>query len=286
MTSKFLPIFLLLNFTLWSQSADINLITAQKSFDYPYTNAHYVLVDNAIVRECSNTSCKKITTLSIGEKIKLLDQSEKADTINGIISHWYKIKIGSKTGWISGALIAQNAFGSLSDPTVKFVFGLKEINRENGWPQRVYQLRAFRNNLEIDQKTFKIPSSYIRKISTIGNAGLELEDVIVIDIPCEGGCGCATGKLILFWNGQTFSTVENLLGTADAWASESKAFIFPVDMEGIPNTIIKVSSYYIEEINETLIKRGVRKVFLRWNGHKLVKDSTRAIKDVQYTTSK
>lgn len=270
----------------FSQKPDLNFPTVESLYDQNLEEYHYLLADSINVRDCASINCKKLGILKIGERIVLQEKSETIDTINNIKSHWYKIKSKGVNGWIFGGFIAQQAFGSQSDSSVKFVYGLKRFDVNEKFVKRTTQLRAFENNKELDQIELPISTNYINSIKTIGNSGLELKDIIIIEIPCVGGCGCSTGNLIIFWNGKKFSKVYDLLGTADAWASESYRFIYPTDMEGINNTIIKVSEFYIGESSDGKIERGISKEYFKWNGEELVADKSKKVEKKTYLIEK
>ena len=280
-------LFLVLSLTGYSQTVDLNFSTVESLYDKNIEEYHYALADSVNIRKCPTLNCEKTGILRIGQRMILKKMSEKIDTINEIKSYWYKIQTENNSGWIFGSFIAQQAFGSVSDPSVKFVYGLKGFDHNENWSIKIYQIRAIKNNKEIDRIEFPIYTTYINSIKTIGNQGLNnLKDVIVIDIPCVGGCGCTTGELVIFWNGEKFSKVEELLGSADAWASDSKRFIYPTDMEGIENTIVKVSELYIEEISEDKIKRGITKEYFKWNGNELISDLTKKTEEKSYIIDK
>ena len=264
---------------------DIYFTTLKEYFDKKDVSYHYLLADNVNLRACASSTCEKVKQLKIGSKLTLLNRSEKIDSINGIKSHWYQIKTDQTQGWLWGGFIAQRAFGSSNNTAVKFVFGLKKIVFDEGWHQKYYQIRAFKNNVELDQIEFKSSSTTIQAIKTLGSLGLKFDDAIVIEIPCEGGCGCTGGNLYTFWNGTRFSEMQNLLGTADTWASDNYYFIFPTDMEGEPNVLVKVSNQYIDADSEKLVKRKFTKQYYRWDGKQLIEDAARK-KEEFYTTKK
>ncbi|MEZ4847483.1 MAG: SH3 domain-containing protein [Bacteroidia bacterium] len=246
-------------------------------YEAPY---HYLLADDVNLRKCPERTCTSIDALKIGQRMILLEKSQNAETINGITSHWYKVEADDVTGWIWGGMIAQGAFGSKTDPSVKFVYGLKKADPADPW-YPVYQIRAFKDHKEIARKDIEVPTRGFQ-IQGMGNNGLNLNDIISISLPCNGGCGCTTGNLVIFWNGQEFSEIEELLGTADAWASEATYFIYPTSMEGIPNILIKVSEFFIDEQEDGKIKRGITREYFKWNGKKLVPDSSRKTEKITY----
>jgi len=247
--------------------ADFVFPTLDQNYNINEMAFAYVLGDSVNLRKCPSFDCDIIDTVSIGKPLILEQKSDHIDDFNGIKSHWYKIQSKNDTKWIFGTMLSRYSFGSQTDPSVKFVSGSTK--------QGVYQIRAFRNNVELDKIEFPFHQRYHNGISSLGASGLDLSDIIIFKLPCIGGCGCATGEFYIFWNNNVFSEVYEMLGTADAWASESKSFIFPTQMQGIPDTVIKVSSYYIDHEPEEHINRGIKKEYLKWDGEKLIPDTTK-----------
>ncbi|MEO1714663.1 MAG: hypothetical protein AAFU60_15130 [Bacteroidota bacterium] len=92
-------------------------------------------------------------------------------------------------------------------------------------------------------------------------------------MPCTGGCGCLMGDLIIFWDGKAFHQAMEVTGTPDGEYSEETYLIFPVDMEGLPNEIIRVTSLPGEELPEAdlgpALERITMKEYYRWDGQQL-----------------
>lgn len=133
-----------------------SVMTAQDNqeveFDV-YTNSaakasRYLLADDVSMRDCASQNCTKLTTVRIGTNVRLLAKSKTPETINGVTSRWYKIKMGPQTGWIWGGLIAQKTMISHIDPEVKFLFGEagKTVNGVNQ-----FQIRAVAEGVELDK---------------------------------------------------------------------------------------------------------------------------------------
>ena len=118
-----------------------------------YTNSaakasRYLLANDVSMRDCASQNCTKLTTIRIGTNVRLLAKSKTSETINGVTSRWYKVKLGSQTGWIWGGLIAHKTMISHTNPEVKFLFG--EAGRDSNGYKR-YQIRAVAENIELDR---------------------------------------------------------------------------------------------------------------------------------------
>ncbi|MEL6626742.1 MAG: SH3 domain-containing protein [Bacteroidota bacterium] len=254
---------------------DVRILTADECIDSYDVPKAYMLADEVNVRSCPNTSCTAVAVMRIGQSMKPLERSTEIDTVNGVKSHWYKIESGKIKGWIFGGFIAQHAFGSQTDPSVKFVFGIEKIVEEEVRKVPVYQIRAFRGQTQLDKISVRSFSWSMGAAHSLGAQGLDLHDIISLHVPCVGGCGCSTGDILVFWNGTRFSDVHQLVGIADAWASEGSSFVFPTDMEGEKDMVIKEDRIFLEEAEVGGYKRKMVRTFYRWNGQKLVIDPNR-----------
>jgi hypothetical protein len=114
--------------------------------------SQYLLADDVALRDCPSAQCEQLTTLNIGTYVRLLAKTEHPQTINGVCSRWYKVKIGPQIGWIWGGLIAQKTMVSSIDPGLRFLFG--EAG-EDTHGQQQYQIRAVKNGVEMDKVVFQ-----------------------------------------------------------------------------------------------------------------------------------
>jgi len=133
-------------------ASDIYAQTNEVEFDV-YTNSKadatkYLLGDDVALRDCASVHCEKLTTINIGTRVRLLAKSENAQTINGVKSRFYKIKMGPQVGWIWGGLISQKTMVSEINPEIKFVFGEAGVDYKG---YKRFQVRAIRSGVEIDK---------------------------------------------------------------------------------------------------------------------------------------
>jgi len=110
--------------------------------------SRYLMADDVALRDCASVHCEQLTTINIGTNVRLLDKSQMPQTINGVKSRWYKIKMGPQVGWIWGGLISQKTLVSQVNPKIKFVFGEAGIDYKG---YKRYQIRAVKNGQEIDK---------------------------------------------------------------------------------------------------------------------------------------
>ncbi|WP_299333001.1 SH3 domain-containing protein [uncultured Psychroserpens sp.] len=133
-------------------ASDIYAQSHEVEFDIYTTSAtkatQHLLADDVALRDCAAVQCEKLTTLKIGTRVRLLAKSETPNTINGITSRWYKVKMGPQVGWIWGGLISQKTMVSQIDPQIKFVFGEAGIDFKG---YKRFQIRAIKNGVEVDK---------------------------------------------------------------------------------------------------------------------------------------
>ncbi|MEH6536768.1 MAG: hypothetical protein V7719_10265 [Psychroserpens sp.] len=133
-------------------ASDIYAQTKEVEFDV-YTNSaakasQYLLGDDVAMRDCASVHCEKVATINIGTNVRLLAKSEIPQTINGVTSRFYKIKMGPQVGWIWGGLVSQKTMVSQINPEIKFVFGEAGVDYKG---YKRFQIRAVRNGTEIDK---------------------------------------------------------------------------------------------------------------------------------------
>ena len=240
----------------------------------------YVMGSDVALRATPAMQGGLVATLSVGTKVSLEERG--ADTLvhHGIGSTWFRVKTATQEGWVWGGNIAQCSFGSMADPTVKFVGGIDHIVRPNG-VDRIdfsYRIVALRDGKELDRLVVRSFSWGFGIAQNLGNRGLKsVDDVITLHVPCVGGCGCSTGDVVVFWSGGKFHHVTDLTGSPDGAYSSGSTFLYPADMEGSPGTVIKVTNTYdeaplqaMEYGNPKELTRIVIREFLAWNGQQLV----------------
>lgn len=274
--------FLLVSILQAQEGRLVSFYTNENDLFQEESQLHYLLANDVILRSEANKESTALGKLNIGTGFQILKKSEESLTIKNIKSNWYKIKINAstdtKTGWIWGGFIAQYAFGSENDASVKFVAGIEKMEQNEGesW-EAYYQVRAFRNNEQIAKLSLKCPAWEFDNVSNIGKKGLKnVDDILTFNIPCSSeSCGCTVGESYVFWYNEQFHYVGDALGIADADYSTWETFIFPSDMEGKSDIIIKEISDIHDEIvidgdeKTTALYREVTQQELEWNGQDL-----------------
>lgn len=234
----------------------------------------YLLAHKVFLRDTPSLKAKRLGVLDIGTRMVLRKKSKHAQEINGIKSNWYRVSVGEATGWVWGGMIAQKAFGSGADYKVKFVYGLESnVVTEAGVSETKYQLRAFKDGVQLDKVVLDSLSAFPIGVKNIGNKGLfNVEDIITLDL-ADLNTGHTIGKSYVFWNNGRFTNVANLKDQeTDAYA-KSEYFVFPSDMQGIKSTLELKTT--ITDKNAVLENEKVQPLkkwtssFYTWNGYKL-----------------
>ena len=254
---------------------EVSFITIANYLFPEEAELHYLLANDVAFRKEPSSTSKLIQTLSIGTSFIIHEKSDSAEVKKGIKSHWYKIEIKNQFGWIWGGLIARNAFGSHSDPTVKFVSGYEKVisNQSDDIDGVYYQVRAIKNHKQLSKIVVKSFARDIGFSSNSGNNGLDnVDDILVLEVPCYGGCGCSTGEIYIFWNEGHFYEAAVTMGSPDAEYSEGEYLIFPSNIEGIKGQIIKYRSGVGEE-KEGELERLITQTYYYWDGKKLKRTS-------------
>ncbi len=262
-----------------------NTMTPTTSIDQ--MSYEYLMADHVHLRATPSTKGEKVALLPIGTKLTLWEKSEQEEIINGIKSHWYRVSIGSDSGWIWGGLIAQNTFGSEAYHDVKFVYGVESaLTNTDGVVEQKHQLRAFKNGIQLDKIVFNGQQATPLEFQNIGNKGLfNVEDIIRFKTPNALDAE-TTGNLYIFWNNGKFTNIANLADYSDVDYTKTESFIFPSDMEGVKNTLVLET--FITDHN-TVTDAAKKRIVSHyaWNGYKLTKkeDKPIAVEDAMASTT-
>ncbi|EPH10651.1 hypothetical protein HMPREF9713_02463 [Myroides odoratimimus CCUG 12700] len=260
---------------------DIHHSTEENYFDKYDICPEFIIEDETNMRSCPSLDCDIVGTLKLGEEVKILERSENAEELSGIFSNWYKVTTNNKTGWVFGSKIANFAYKSHLDDGVLFIGGLKSLDNDN---VATYQIKAvLKNSLVASKELVGREYKYIRT-TNLGSMGLNVDDIIKINIPCNEGCGCDTGDIYIFWNDYQFSQPYEAMGVADTWASEGIIYTFPRELSGLPNTVIKEEVKFVDG-DENKVKRTRLTEYLIWDGTKLVPHPNRETKSITYWTN-
>ena len=208
---------------------------AQEEVEFDiYTNSvsnasKYLLADNVALRDCASVQCEQLTTINIGTSVRLLDKSATPQTINGVLSRWYKIKMGPQVGWIWGGLISQKTMGSQVNPEIKFVFGEAGIDYKG---YKRFQIRAVKNGEEIDKIFVKCDNLHYSKVFLLNSENTQSK-VDIISLSNKNAEQCEVkenAKYVMFKNNK-LKLVSSLL-TMDMNELEKANYAYSCDFDG------------------------------------------------------
>ncbi len=216
----FISFLLILNCA--AGQVDDRIISSDFEFEKGSTELMYG--DKVVLREKPSSTSEALDTLSIGQKVKIVEKSNELMKINGQDSPWYKIKVNGKTGFVLGGLIALNH---------------KEINGKTyvvttAFHDEQYYVRA--RVITKDKQYYGHETRLNTNAFTIqvyGNRGITgIEDMLKIKLFAEA-CGVDGGEFYLFNDGKQLIEAIHLAVVGDGgvfWFDES--IVFPTDEDG------------------------------------------------------
>ena len=274
-SALFLCLFAFVN--MFAQNAqEVEFEIMDKEIPAEELTYEYLLAHKVFLRDKPSVRSEKITLLDIGSKMVLWEKSLYAKEIDGIKSHWYRVTTGDQTGWVWGGMIAQKSFGSIADNQVKFVYGYESIAlNASGVAEAKYQLRAFKNGVQLDKMVLDSLGAIPVHIENHGSLGLfNVEDVITVDL-ADSDSGYQVGKSYIFWNNGRFKKVASLIDYADTNYMKTESFVFPSDMQGVKSTILLKTTITknIKTLDDAFSQNNVEFITTpyTWNGSKLMK---------------
>jgi hypothetical protein len=161
-------------------------------------------------------------------KVRLLEKSKNAITLNGVTSSFYKITVGPDTGWIWGGLISQKTMSSTADPAIMFVFGEKGIKgSDDEDATKNYQIRAVKNGVEIDRLTITSQELNYENVTNIGNKGMQgVDDIISLSLTEAETCEPIDNTLYVVWKNNTFKKTTEVVAMTDTISGTDSCSLF------------------------------------------------------------
>lgn len=213
-------------------ASDIYAQTQEVEFDVYTTSAakasQYLLGDDVALRDCASSQCEQLTTLNIGTNVRLLAKSETPQTINGVKSRWYKIKMGPQVGWIWGGFISQKTMVSHINPEVKFVFGEAGVDYKG---YKRFQIRAVKNGTEIDKIFVKSESLNHNLISLLSKKeNTYASDVITLCSNEGESCETDDNKSYIVFKNNTLIETSSLAALVQI-QPETTEYVFTCQLD-------------------------------------------------------
>lgn len=193
-----------------------NVRILNSDFQFEVGSTEILYGDNVVLRKKPSAESAAVDTLSIGTKVKILENTQEPITVNGKESSWYKVKTKNGTGYIAGGLIALDS-REVNGGTY-LIITAAVIERP------LFRVRYLKDG-EFYGKEGPL-DTYSFTIHVHDNRGVEgLESMIVIDFMAES-CGVDGGYTYLFNDGERLINAIHCVEVGDGgyWFSEKLTF--------------------------------------------------------------
>lgn len=227
------------------------------AFEFEKGSTELLYGNQVVFRSKPTASSDALDTLSICEKIKIIEKSNEITMINGQESNWYKVKAKGKTGFILGGLIALDH---------KEINGKTYLVSKAFHDERLYaRVRVVDKNKEFyGHETELVTHAF--SIAVYSDRGIDgIEDMIKINLFAEA-CGVDGGEFYLFNDGKQLVEALHLTSVADGgvfWFHESVRF--PDEENGNENELVYIREFG-ESMNEELnwMKSTTHTLTIKW----------------------
>lgn len=265
---KLLPVLLIvltwvISSSLLAQKPDQRIVHPYYEFEKGSTE--YLYGDNVVFRSKPSSSSDALDTLFIGSEVEIVQKMDETSSLNGLDWNWYKVKVGRKTGYILGGLIALDRV--LHDDVVFLVTlaGIEQKSNDYTYTEYRARTRVLRADSEYYGHESKLNNESFY-VEAFGNKGLEgIDNMLRIHLFAEA-CGVDGGQIYLFNTGDRLVEAANLSSIGDGgifWFIES--LTFPDDERGYSGAVI-----YEREHGEAMDEEGdwtkatTHRLVLKW----------------------
>ena len=202
-----------------------------RSYEYSeFPKVAYVFADACKLRSQPTSGSETVAKLLIGDKVKILDASEKDTIINGVQFKWMHVESGKQKGYVWGGLLTNQVL-KVSDST-SAVWGISRIVKVDEDQIRYYaSVRIFSKKQIVKQLEFEVtygddPAN--GQLVMIKNPLLEGVEHIFVYNTLADACGVTWCEHYLLETaaGLTYFDAGYGMGEAALFYSSS-TFIFP-----------------------------------------------------------
>lgn len=262
----------------WITGACLHAQIVENAYTTFYTDSVYYIMDpSAIIRSSPDSLGMIMVKGNVGEPVKIIENSEVADSIRKIPSNWYKVKYNAMdediTGYIWGGSLASKTILSSTDKSVMFMYRLWDITPKEYFDSLTIQVMLVKAGELIQDIKLKATGGMqtYNSAESLGNKGINsIKDIFKINFS-DGFCAGAFADVYFFYNGKAISDMITLDEGFDAPYFATNTLIFPKDQKGKKNWIIQIEeSGYVNDHDKTIIE-SFKKIFYKWNGNQLVK---------------
>jgi hypothetical protein len=239
-------------------------------------STYFSLGENVNIRLNPDTAGKVISQVAIGEKIRIIEDTEISYTRNGYTANWYRIfynNRGAKAeGYIWGGFLATQVIKTKGDDGIIFMYGITKVIKQEYFDEVYINVRVIKENKQLAKLDLRAVGGLrtYNFAETLGSKGVDgVKDILRINFS-DGYCGGSFGDIYLFWDGKNLFHVKTLDEGFDAPYSATNKFIFPADEKGKKGLIInKSESGFYSDDSKYHIEDWER-ITYKWDGEKLV----------------
>ncbi len=179
--------------------------------------------------------------LNIQEKVELLKEKPRADTVNEIPGYWYAVKRNGKKGyvWSDFIDIPQRYVKSNKVEDESFLYTNNAIYVFDGLNVKFRLPIDFYYYHESDEYDEMYKNDFIQ----FGNRGLNSNYQFLGICYSANSCGEAGGDNLYLWDGNKMLHFANDFSVGDGGYSENHGYIFPNEMGGLKDKVIHETSY-------------------------------------------
>lgn len=188
--------------------------------------SYFVFGHNVKLRKGPSTDDEVIKLLAIGDEVEIIEKQEVMFQIDGYEANWFEVKSGDKSGFVVGALLAEQGFS----------FQEQRFLVNKGF-DGLY-IRAMQREGKYTELKFN-PNGWVVGIQASDNKGLKgIRHILYIDYQGEC-CGCEMGGSYIFYDGNRLIHAIDVSASGDGGYVDEESIIFPAEKEGLaPNKII------------------------------------------------
>jgi hypothetical protein len=268
MSKSILPFLILtiLTFDLFSQD---EVKPIYNVFNHSKGDTVAIFGDKINIRTEANKDAKVTAQLFIGQKVIILEKTERSLTLGNRTDFWYLVSFGKNLkeskGFIWGGILAIG-FEEINNDIFVYNFNAPDVDTLPG----IIEVRVARDfKILTSQKWEAIIGTGDYVMNWSSNAkGMEIFSNIVYFSTQYDACGFPQHEFYGLWDGKKITTLPVIASMADGAFYFTQSYKFPEDEDGSPNRIMLVEErgMPLEDENELggdFVKK-VREV--KWNG--------------------
>lgn len=262
---------------LWTSTFDLHSqedFFVEDNMELQRNEFYHLFGNNVVLRSSPSSEGEAIDTLTIDSKLQILENTQKNVDYLGREATWYKVKVGSKKGYILDEFIAleRKVFN-----TDTYLFQLSTYGSDSS----IIRIRLIDENKKIHVISTEMRTFYF-SAHVSDNKGLaDVKSILRIQFFAEA-CGINGGEKIFFHVNSALEFIADLSSIGDGGVfSYDEQLIYPNDEQGIEDAIIyrsELVQYLDDDMTWEEIKIVNRQ--LLWKNGVLAPDIPRVQKEI------